>query len=124
MSVKLLLDENISPLVAIELRDLGYDVVHSRDGGLKGCRDAELMAFAHESGRSLVTLDSDFADVRRYPVGSHGGIIRLRLKFAPSKIVVGALSSLLPKIAHIPLEKGALVVSDGRRYRVRLPQEA
>ena len=70
MSLKLLLDGNISPLVAMELRKLGYDVVHLRDGGLKGCRDSELMAFAHESGRCLVTLDSDFADVRRYPVGS------------------------------------------------------
>lgn len=123
MSLKLLVDENISPLVAMELRRLGYDAVHAKDVGLKGCKDMQLMAFARKTGRSLVTLDADFANVRRYPVGSHSGIIRLRLKFAPSQIVVGALGSLLPKLTGIPLEEGALIVSDGRRYRVKLPKK-
>jgi predicted nuclease of predicted toxin-antitoxin system len=123
MSLKLLLDENISPQVAMELRRSGYDIVHLRDVGLKGCKDSELMAFARKTERCMVTLDADFADLRYYPVGSHSGIIRLRLKFAPSNIVVSALRSLLPKLAHIPLEKGALVVSDGKRYRVKLPKE-
>ena len=49
MSLKLLLDENVPPLVATELRKLGYDVVHSRGMGLKGCKDPELLAFAHEN---------------------------------------------------------------------------
>lgn len=124
MSLKLLLDENIPPQVAIQLCQSGYDVMHLRDAGLKGCEDSELMTFARKNGRCLVTLDADFADLRYYPVGSHAGIIRLRLKFAPSNIVVSALRSLLPRLAHMPIDKGALVVSDGKRYRIKLPKEA
>ena len=124
MSLKLLLDENIPPRVAMELRQSGYDVVHVGDTGLKGCKDSELMAFARKNGRCLVTLDADFADLRHYPVGSHAGIIRLRLRFAPSNIVVSALRSLLPELADIPMERGVLVVSDGKRYRTKLPSEA
>lgn len=124
MSLKLLLDENVPPQVATELRQSGYDVVHVRDVGLKGCKNSELMAFAHEKGRCLVTLDADFADLRYHPLGSHAGIIRLRLRFAPSDIVANVLRSLLPQLARIPMERGVLVVSDGKRYRVKLPPEA
>ena len=123
MSLKLLLDENISPQVANELRHLGYDVMHLRDMGMKGCKDSELIAFARKNERCLVTLDADFADIRYFPVGSHTGIIRLRIRFAHSNIVVGILRSLLPKLDHVPVKKGALVVSDGKRYRVKLPKE-
>ncbi|MBM3119793.1 MAG: hypothetical protein FJ006_09680 [Chloroflexi bacterium] len=123
MSLKLLLDENIPPQAATELRQLGYDVLHLRDTGLRGCKDSELVAFAHDNGRCLVTLDADFADLRYYPPGSHNGIIRLKLKLAQSNVVVSVLHSLLPRIAHIPMHKGALVVSDGKRYRIRLPKE-
>ncbi len=124
MSLKLLLGENISPQVATALRQSGYDVIHLRDAGLKGCKNSDLIAFAGKTGRCLVTLDADFADVRFHPIGSHNGIIRLRLKFAPSTIIIAALHSLLPKLTHIPMETGVLVGSDGKRYRVKLPKEA
>lgn len=123
MSLKLLLDENIPPQVATALRQSGYDVIHLRDAGLKGCKNSDLIAFARNAERCLVTLDADFSDVRHHPTGSHSGIIRLRLKFAPATIIITTLSSLLPKLTHIPMETGALVISDGKRYRVRLPKE-
>lgn len=123
MSLRLLLDENIPPQVATALRQLGYDVIHLRDAGLKGCKNSDLIAFARKTERCLVTLDADFADIRYHPTGSHNGIIRLRLKFAPSLIIIAILSSLLPKLTHIPMETGVLVISDGKRYRVRLPKE-
>lgn len=123
MSLKLLLDENISPRVASGLRYSGYDAVHPREVGLKGARDSEIVAFASENKRCLVTLDADFADLRNYRLGEHGGIIRLKLKFALSSTVLSALLSLLPKLVDVPMEKGALVVSDGRRYKIRLPKQ-
>lgn len=119
--MKLLLDENISPLVAEALRLEGYDALHVRETGLKGRADQEILTFAKKEGRALVTLDADFADVRRFPLGSHTGIIRLRLSFAPSAAVVKCLKRLLPRLRDLPLSKGALVTSDCREYRVRLP---
>jgi len=117
--VKFLIDENISPLVAEQLRALGYDVKHVREVGLKGHSDNEIMEYAKREGRSLITLDADFADIRRYPLGTHAGIIRLKLKFAPSTIVIDCLRRLLRQIKDMPLEKGLLVITDGKTYRVR-----
>lgn len=124
MSLKLLLDEDISPRVAVNLRHLGYDTIHLRDVGMKGSKDSQVIAYARDSGRCLVTLDADFADIRSYPPGSHYGIIRLRLKFAPSSAIITSLSSLLTRLIQIPMEKGVLVVSDGHRYRIRFPKES
>jgi predicted nuclease of predicted toxin-antitoxin system len=123
MSLKLLLDENIPPQVTTELRRSGYDAVHVREANLRGHTDSDILAFAREKGRCLVTLDAEFADVRYHPLGSHAGIIRLKLGFAPSAVVAGVLASLLPELARLPLDRGALVVSDGKRYRVRTPRD-
>lgn len=124
MAVHLLLDENISPLVAAHLRDRGYDAIHLTEVGLGGSKDAQVLAFARQAERCLVTLDAEFADVRRYPPGSHCGIIRLRIRFAPADVVASALDRLLPQLDRVPLDRGALVVSDGRRYRVKLPKSS
>ncbi|MBI2906974.1 MAG: DUF5615 family PIN-like protein [Chloroflexi bacterium] len=76
MSPNVLLDENLPPGLAADLRALGYDATHVREAGLKGRRDSEVIAFACTTRRCLITLDADFADLRRYPLGSHCGIIR------------------------------------------------
>lgn len=122
MSLKLLLDENISPNVAVELQRLGFDAIHIRTIKMKGCKDSEVIAYAQREKRCLVTLDADFADIRYYPLGSHSGIIRLKIKFAPTGIILGVLRSLLPKLTNVQTEKGVLVVSDGKRFRIKLPQ--
>ena len=89
---------------------------------MKGCKDSELMVYAQREKRCLVTLDADFADIRDYPLGSHSGIIRLRIKFAPTRVILDVLHSLLPKLTNVQTEKGVLVVSDGKRFRIKLPQ--
>ena len=42
MSIKLLLDENVPPRVALELIKSNYDVVHVKDAGMGGCTDSEV----------------------------------------------------------------------------------
>lgn len=119
--MRFLIDENISPLVAEALRQHGYAAQHVREIGLKGQPDPEIMAYARQKGRCLITLDEDFADLRRYPLGSHAGIIRLRLKFAPSSAVIRCLTQLLPQLPTDLLKKGSLVISDETTYRIRVP---
>jgi predicted nuclease of predicted toxin-antitoxin system len=48
--VKLLLDENLSPQHALELRIEGYDAVAVREVGLSGASDEEVLRFAVETG--------------------------------------------------------------------------
>jgi predicted nuclease of predicted toxin-antitoxin system len=56
MSLKLLLDGNIPPRVAMELRQSGYDVVHVGDTGLKGCKDSEVLTFANTRWGAMLAL--------------------------------------------------------------------
>jgi len=119
--MRFLIDENISPLVAEALLQQGYDIQHVREIGLRGQPDPEIMAYARNERRCLITLDEDFSDLRRYPLGTHAGIIRLRLKFAPSATFTACLTHLLPQLQADVLRKGSLVISDGTTYRIRVP---
>jgi len=56
--VKLLLDEQLSPSVAQRLREFeSIDVVHIRDRGRLGSTDREVLEFAFEDDRILVTVN-------------------------------------------------------------------
>ena len=55
MSVKLLLDENLTPAAAVALVADGVDAYHVRDRGILGATDAELLERAYQEDRILVT---------------------------------------------------------------------
>ncbi len=61
---KLLLDENLSVKLTVELRDVFPDIRHVRDiwlkGGLKAGSDGALWEWAKEHGYAIVSKDSDF----------------------------------------------------------------
>ena len=78
--------------------------------------------FALKESRCIVSLDSDFADIRNYPPGSHAGIIVLKLKYASSENVAKVLLGLLPKLLDVAIEKGVLVSTNGESYRLRFPE--
>ncbi|MDI6631238.1 MAG: DUF5615 family PIN-like protein [Bacillota bacterium] len=54
--IKFLADENISPLTADFLRSLGYDVVTVAECGLISRPDEEIVKYALESNRAVLTL--------------------------------------------------------------------
>jgi predicted nuclease of predicted toxin-antitoxin system len=74
---KLLLDENLSPRVAIELRTDGHDAVHIRERGRLGTSDAAVLELAFVEDRILVT--ANVADFRKLAAARevHAGIILL-----------------------------------------------
>lgn len=75
--VKLLLDENISPRAAIDLRADGHDVVHLRERGRLGIADPEVLELAFGEDRILVT--ANVSDFRKLAAARdiHAGIILL-----------------------------------------------
>lgn len=73
--VKLLLDENLSPTVALRLRAEGIDVVHVRDRGLLAGTDAEVFAKAFEEDRVVVTSNIDDFVPMVIQAEVHGGVV-------------------------------------------------
>ncbi len=72
------LDENLGRSPVALLRDAGYTVDRVHDQGLSGAADEVVWQRVCTEDRFFVTLDLDFSDVRRFPPGSHAGILLLR----------------------------------------------
>lgn len=116
--MKFLVDECLSPGLAIGLAQAGHDCVHALDRGLQGRPDTEVMSIAQGEGRILVTADADF-----------GGLLVKNETMVPSLILIrgwaggaGAQASLiLSNLIEIAsdLNDGAIVVFMNDRIRVR-----
>lgn len=75
LHVKLLLDENLSPAVAVALCRDGVDAAHVRDRGLTGATDPEVLARAYDEDRILVTANVlDFHALAK-AADLHAGIV-------------------------------------------------
>ena len=61
-------DENLSPLHARAIRELGHDAVSIAELGLSGADDSTVRSAAIKGGRIFVTLDADFANVFSLPL--------------------------------------------------------
>jgi predicted nuclease of predicted toxin-antitoxin system len=76
--VKIKLDENMPMDLGELLRKADHDVVTVAEEGLAGCDDPPMLQAATAEARILMTYDTDFADIRRYPPGTHAGIVVFR----------------------------------------------
>ena len=102
--MKLFLDENLSPQHSSELRTEGHDAVSVLEVGLSGASDEQVLRFAVENGRVLVTLDADFANVMRFPPEQTLGVVRLKDHPATEERIRQALRpslALPPQHRHI-----------------------
>ena len=93
MSLCLLLDENISHVIATQIRQhrssLRIESVHTwRDGNFKGQSDKALLQAAHAAGLPLVTYDQKTIPLHLAELyaegGHHGGVIFVDSHTIPS----------------------------------------
>lgn len=76
--MKLKLDQNLSQQLRHDLTNLGHTVDTVVDEGLSGVDDRVVLKAATSQDRILLTLDKDFLDWKKYPLGSHSGVIVFR----------------------------------------------
>src|SRR5690625_7406990 len=74
------LDENLPAEAADLLRDAGYGAVTVLEQEMSGETDASVAAVCEQEGGGLVTLDTDFADLRTYPPEDYPGLVVRRLR--------------------------------------------
>ena len=121
--MKAKLDENLGRTPQRLLERHGHDAENVYDEEMSGASDPEVWKAAQAEGRLLVTLDTDFADVRQYPPGTHAGILLLRPRSRSREAATALLRRVLD--AH-PLGtlSGCLAVATERHTRVRRPPDA
>jgi predicted nuclease of predicted toxin-antitoxin system len=102
------------------LATMGHSADRVHDQGLSGATDEVVWSRVITEGRFFITLDLDFSDVRRFPVGSHPGILLLR----PVVRGVNGVQRILDRVVkEQPLEslRGCLAVADDHHTRIRRP---
>ncbi len=110
-------DENI-PKVAIALmRTAGHEVSTALEQDLGGEPDQDLAIVARGEQRSIITLDLDFADTRKFPPDEYYGIVVLRLAIQSKLVMARVIQGLIP---HLSLEelRGCLWIVDETRIRI------
>jgi len=118
MAFRVKLDEDLPEGLLEVLAGQGYDVASVRTQGWKGLEDEVLWPRVTAEARFFVTADKEFGDVRKFPPGTHSGILLLRAG-RESFLVYRAL--LFHVMASYRLEAlaGCLVVASFGDIRVR-----
>ena len=121
--MRLLFDENLSALSAQWVTStLAIDVLDVRAAGLAGQTDQEIRRFATETGRILVTLDSDFGNLTRFSPAGTPGVIWLQARPPTEPNIRSILGKWLPKLSEVNLY-GQLAVMQADKLRIRGPIE-
>jgi predicted nuclease of predicted toxin-antitoxin system len=116
----LLLDQNIPEEITRWLREKFslWKVTHVKEIKLDGRPDPEIFRWAQTNQAIVISYDEDFADTRSFPLGSHHGIVRLRVWPTTVEETRTAIERLLTQGATADLS-GSLVIVDREKIRLR-----
>ena len=113
-----LVDENLPRPLASRLQAAGYQAEDVPDVGLGRHPDHDVWRYAQSQMRTLITQDSDFADIRAYPA-PHAGIVIADL---PDQLAIaGKMQVILDGLASLAgqfLANAVVTIAPGR-VRVR-----
>lgn len=116
--MRLKLDENLPHDLAESLRDHGHDIHTVIEEQLAGQPDPVVVTAASDEGRMLLTLDRGIGDVRRYPPGSHAGIVAIRPATQDPPTVI-ALVRLFPAADGLDDLYDCVTIVEPERIRIR-----
>ena len=100
------------------LQEQEHDATHLRDEGLHRMPNGEIFKKAINEDRVVITFDLDFAEIAALTEGKKASDILFRLRNTRTPYVIERLSTVLEDSSEA-LEKGAVVVVEESRHRVR-----
>ena len=116
--MKIKLDENLPHDLAKLLRSSRYEVSTVAQENLSRADDLVVFQKASEEDRLLMTFDLGFADIRKFPIGSHGGIVVFRLRDQRWSVMKGPAQRLVESGLLEKLKQGLAIVDETRvRFR-------
>ncbi|HOE67041.1 MAG TPA: DUF5615 family PIN-like protein [Candidatus Hydrogenedentes bacterium] len=116
--MRIKVDEDLPRSVTMVLRNAGYETDSVRDEHLCGCPDENLWGIVQHEKRFLVTADKGFGDVRRYPPGTHSGVLLLRPESEGTDAYVDLLHHVL-QASTLENLTGMVSVASSRGLRIR-----
>lgn len=95
--MRLLFDQNLSPLLCQALADCFPSAIHVRDVGLREATDTTIWAYAAQHGFAIVTKDADFRQ-RSFLEGYPPKILWVRLGNCSTQAIEALLRTRLTEI--------------------------
>jgi predicted nuclease of predicted toxin-antitoxin system len=119
---RFLVDEDVPRSTAKTLIAAGYEAYDVRDVGLRGHSDADVFAYAQANAAILISCDKGFASLLKFPLGTHAGIIVVRIpdEKSPEELNLELLRAL-EQLEEEPFS-GCLAIVEMGRIRLRRPE--
>jgi predicted nuclease of predicted toxin-antitoxin system len=117
--IKFLLDEDLPRSTAKVLRDQGYEVVEVRDTHLRAKPDSDIFKFAQEQNIIILTADMGFSSTRRFPPGTHSGIVVVHFPNEVSNDTVNSTLAAALETVEDSDFTGSLIIIEPGRMRMR-----
>jgi len=109
------LDENLGRSIQLLFREHGHDCPTTREEGLGGADDPDILRAAVSEGRVLVTTDQHFSNVLVYPPESTSGIAVLNLHGRASlRLLRHLVMALLDALSREDVRGKLWIVEPGR----------
>jgi len=105
-------DENLPTEIAELLINAGHDAKTVNEQQLQGTKDPALIDVCKTENRVLVTLDTDFSDIRAYPLQEFAGIIVLRVGTQAKQHVMKVFQRIISLIGVEPLNQHLWIVEE------------
>lgn len=119
--IRLLADESLTGRTREFLRKSGYALLTVEQLGRRGAKNGEVLALAKAQQAIVVAEDRGFSNILDYPLGTHEGIIVLKIRKSididPINLQLHSALQVIPS----DLLKGSLLIVDPTKYRLRRP---
>ena len=114
-----LVDNALSPRVAVGLRAAGHDAVHVLDYAMQAATDEAVFERAALESRVVVSADADFGTLLALGEATSPSVILFRVaSLRRADDQVGLILTALPSI-EAALRRGAIVILERHRLRLR-----
>lgn len=117
--MRLLLDENLSPVLSGFLIEAGHDVVHVRDRGLTSANDDVVLELAAAEDRVLISADTDFGTLLARSGASKPSVVLIRRAVGRRAAEQARLIIDNLPVVRDDLQGGAVVVLGEKTIRIR-----
>lgn len=119
MTLRLLIDMNLSPSWMEVLRNAGFESTHWYRLGAPNAPDSELFAWAREHEHVVFTHDLDFGAMLAATHAESPSVFQIRTDDVSPAVLAPRAIELLHRFTP-QLSSGALVIVDEMRERVRI----
>lgn len=119
MSLRVLVDMNLSPGWVGVLEEAGWQAVHWAQVGDPRASDQAIMAWASDHGYALFAHDLAFGSILPVTRASGPSVIQVRAQDVMPDRLAGIVCAALRSYEHL-LETGALIIVDERGLRARV----